>query len=386
MFNCITVQTLPPEQIKSFQVPLNFQGVQDIKTKCAQCLNYDVQLFLDKECKQEIDSSLRLCQARQTNIIYAKRVDLTYDSSYFPKVTCWFKQDGIELNMGVILNSDYSFDEVLQEAKQKEIIVKMPNSIIVTDLDQTKILASMIQMQMLKLISPSDTDPQLLIHFTTTGQEPQVQLQQKNGFPQFQFPQNPIRPQGNQGTLQPSGLQIKKNQFPIFSLQSKPQNKFNNNKVQIQESVFPPSNFEIQKRQQPPKPQPFMNPFVNPPNNTATVFKTIDSQVFQQKDQNKANDIASLERMALKCVEQKIHVGKFILIINENSDFVTYQCSSPQLSGYFLQVKGRNAPLKNEQQIKWESKYGVQIADNVGKGFIIKWKNNTYNSLTIYLM
>ncbi|CAK65471.1 unnamed protein product (macronuclear) [Paramecium tetraurelia] len=384
MFNCITVQTLPPEQIKSFQITLAFQHFKDLLAKCAEYLNYDVQLFLDKECNQEIDSSLSLCQASLRNIIYAKRV---YDQSYFPKVTCWFKQDGIELNMGVILNSDLSFEEVLEEAKQKDIIVQMPQSIIVTDFEQTKILASMIQLQMCKLVNPQDKDPQLIIHFTTTGQVPQVQLQQKKFFPQFPFPQNPPRPLANQGTLQPSGLQNQKFQFPIFSLQTKPQNLINNNKVKIPENAgFPASNFEIQNNQQPPKAQPFMNPFGNPPNNNTVPFQNMNTQVFQQKVENKANDVTTLERMALKCVEQMILVGKFILIINENSDFVAYQCSSPQLSGFFLQVKGKKGSLKNEQQIKWESKYGVQIADNLGKGFIIKWKNNTYNSLNIQLM
>ncbi|CAD8045024.1 unnamed protein product [Paramecium primaurelia] len=389
MYKSITVQTLPPEQIRQFQVLLTFQYVKNLVDKCAEFLQYQVQLFQDKECKYEIDSQLSLQQAKLNNIIFAKRIHSESASSYYPKVICWFKQNGVELSQGVMLSSDFTFEEVLHEAKQKNIIQSIPQQIKVTDINQTKTLATMMEMQMCKLIDSKEIDPQLLIQFDTINFASQFSNQSKL-IPQIQLQQYQAQPKTNQIALS----NVNNQQFKF--IQPNPQPFM---QKQLFNKFQPIYNFDNQINQQNSRIQPnslnlgyskniITNPFT--PNSNGNLLNFNQKQPQQQLQINnklhfKENEtIKQLENTAIKSVEQMITIGKFNFQINQQGDFVAYQCSSPQISGYFLQVKGKKGTLKDEKQFKWENKFGVQIADNLGKGFIIKWKNNTYNSLITY--
>ncbi|CAD8208530.1 unnamed protein product [Paramecium pentaurelia] len=415
MYKSITVQTLPPEQIRQFQVLLTFQYVNNLLDKCAEFLQYKVQLFQDKECKYEIDSQLSIEQAKLNNIIFAKRIQSESASSYYPKVICWFKQNGVELSLGVMLSSDFTFEEVLHQAKQKNIIQSIPKSIQVTDLNQTKILATLMEMQMCKLIDPKEIDPQLLIQFDTINFASQISNQSKL-IPQFQFQQYQAQPKTNQiasSNVNPQSqnqAQPKTNQIALSNVNPQPQQfKIQNFSIQANPLQFmqkqqinkfqPISNFDNQLNQQNSRIQPnslnlgyskniITNPFIPNSNGNLQNFNQIQPQQQLQINNQlhfKGNEtIQQLENTAIQSVEQMITIGKFNFQINQQGDFVVYQCSSPEISGYFLQVKGKKGTLKDEKQFKWENKFGVQIADNLGKGFIIKWKNNTYNSLITY--
>ncbi|CAD8206296.1 unnamed protein product [Paramecium pentaurelia] len=469
----IRVQTLPPEQIQQFDIEINFHYIRDLVEKCTQkLLKENVKLYYDEQCNYEINSDQSLQEARINQVIYVKVLENQSESiSQYGDVICWFRQDGIDLEQGVQLRSDFTFEEVLDDAISKNIIQQMPKYIKVTNHGQTKILATLIEMQMYKLIEQNNKAPQLTIHFTTNDQEPQVDFGQFNQIPQmnsqsqgpkFIFQQNnqiqgiqnfqqfqnntsvpPIfqqKPFFIQPNQQQNTIQINQPQ-PIIQIPNKTQNlnhtlqsqqifqgnigqsgfipqgqiniplsqnsTLNKNSQGVQQQInplIPP--FQIPSDKNPNLTQPNQCKILVPPdknqiisqtNNQSTIFSPPSNKnpiigfpsLHNQQQTNtmfqnlESDAIKTLESMAQKCVESMITIGTFNFQINQNGNFVVYTSINPKLSGYFLENRGKNMLLQNEKNLNWETRFGVSIAQKENKGFIIKWKNNTYNSLSM---
>ncbi|CAD8108410.1 unnamed protein product [Paramecium primaurelia] len=474
----IRVQTLPPEEIQQFDIEINFHYVRDLIEKCTQkLLKENVKLYYDQQCNYEINSDQSLQEARINQVIYVKVLENQSESiSQYGDVICWFRQDGIDLEQGVQLRSDFTFEEVLDDAISKNIIQQMPKQIKVTNYRQTKILATLIEMQMYKLIEQNDKAPQLTIHFTTNDLEPQVDFDHLNQYPQknlqsqgpklifqqtnqiqssqnfqqfqnntsvpplFQQKQIFIQPNQQQNTTQTNlpqpFLQIpNKNLNMNNTLQSQQifqgnigqsgfihqiqnnnplsQNSTLNKQTQgVQQQINPPPFFtpiQINSDKNPNLIQPNQSKILVPPEKNTIIQQTNNQNTMFSPPSNKnpilgfpsmhnqqqtntmlqnfeSDAIKTLESMAQKCVESMITIGTFNFQINQNGNFVAYTSINPKLSGYFLENRGKNMLLYNEKNLKWETRFGVSIAQKENKGFIIKWKNNTYNSLSVNLL
>ncbi|CAD8206107.1 unnamed protein product [Paramecium octaurelia] len=469
----IKVQTATPFGEQIFEIKRDFYYVRDLVEKCAQYLKKkNVRLYFDKDCQKEIGSDLKIEQAEINQTIYAKIIENEFEqSSQYGDVICWFIRDGQELEQGVQLRSDFTFEEVLDDAIYQNIITSMPKQIKVTNYRKTQVLATLMEMQMFKLIDQNEKEPQLTIHFTTNEKEPIVENTQFNQqfpqrFPVFQGPRKEFQPnmaqrnqnfqqqfpnqqqqpfqqfqQLNTTNFQPSTLnttamqnkpQIYNTSFqpqPNFPLQ-KPQN-FNNNiqqsqqipqsniigqsaiisqvqnnktfqinqqnsNIKIQQGPqvgFPPTfnlnaipsdkspNQSLQKNQNNPFVPLPKNPIIGLPNqNTQQQFQFQNSQ--QQQLEFEA--IRKLEQLALnaqKTLDSNLLLGNFHFTIDQQGGYVSFSHLNLKITGFFIEPKGKEISLKNENNLKWQTKFGVSIALSDNLGFVIKWKNNTYNSI-----
>ncbi|CAK57115.1 unnamed protein product (macronuclear) [Paramecium tetraurelia] len=467
----IKVQALTEYGPQIFEIESNFHYVRDLVERCAQKLKkQNVRLYYDKDCQREIGSDQRIEQAGINQIIFVKIIENEFEqSSQYGDVVCWFIRDGVELEQGVQLRSDFTFEEVLDDAISQNIIQSMPQQIKVTNHRQSQILATLMEMQMFKLIDPNTRDPQLTIHFTTDGKDPIVENTQFNQqfpqkFPVFQGPRKEFQPNisrnqnfqqqlpnqqqqsfqqfqqfSNNTTFQPQPLnatamqnkgQIHNTSFqPQLNFpQQKPQN-FNNNMQQSQQILQsniigqsaiisqmqnnkpfqmnqPNSNQKPQQGQQPGFPPTFTpntiqpekspnqslqknqnNPFMPPPKNPNLGLPNQNNPLQQQFQNNyqqqhlESEAIKSLEQMAQKTVDSTFILGNFVFTIDQQGGYVSYKHINNKITGYFIEPKGKEISLKNENNLKWQTRLGVQIALNDNLGFVIKWKNNTYNSI-----